>query len=168
MAVVLCITCAHPKINEIDRRLLSGESPVQLGPEYGIRVETIRRHRRRHLPWIHRCTKKPRSVQEKMAFLEYRHEVLLALAHCGEKISEPLRVLQAERILLELEMRSAHLLESHRPTIPASKDSIEQGFEIVFENGKPKTTRRAHPTPEGKTREEIRIHSPNGSPKAEV
>lgn len=102
-----------------------------------------------------------------MAYLEYRHECLLVLAHCGEKISEPLRVLQAERILLELEMRSAHLLESHRPNIPPSKDVIEHGFEITFEDGKPKTTRRAHPTAEGKTREEVRIHG-TGIAKAEV
>jgi len=154
-------------VDDINKRLLMGQSSTVLGPEYGIKVPTMRYHRRRHLPWRHRLAKRPKTIKEKMDYLEYRHECLLVLAHCGEKISEPLRVLQAERILLELEMRSAHLLESHRPIIP-SKDTIEQGFEISFEDGRPKTTRRAHPTAEGNTREEIRIHAPSGSRKAEV
>jgi hypothetical protein len=166
MGISECQTCKHPKASEINRRLLAGERSAKLGPEFGIKRSTLAYHRRHHLPWRNRSAKKPVTVQEKMEFLEYRHERLLARAACGEKIGEELRVLQAQRSLLELQMRSQHLVESHRPVL-VNKEVIADGYEISFVDGRPKTSRRAHPTAEGRTREEIRVHG-TGTTKAEV
>lgn len=45
-----CTVCAHPKKDEIDARLLSGESPEFIAKEIeGVKQGAVRRHKQKHL-----------------------------------------------------------------------------------------------------------------------
>src|ERR1700691_4662982 len=104
-----CSICAHTKGREINRRLLLGEQAQIVAAEYGFNAQTLRYHRRKHLPWRKEGIKAV-TADEKMAELEYQLGRLRALAEAGEKVDQALRVLVAQRNLLELQMRKQGFL----------------------------------------------------------
>lgn len=134
-----CRTCAHVKAREINKRLLLGEQARRVAVEYGIKPYALRYHRRWHIPWRHANAKKPETCEEKMGELEYQLGRLRALAEAGEKVDQALRVLVAQRNLLELQMRAEHLLgATHMKLFPAKTD-LDEDMTVVFENGRPRT-----------------------------
>jgi len=45
-----CVTCEHPAVETINRRLVAGEFATDLGPEYGLTPRAVIRHRSNHIP----------------------------------------------------------------------------------------------------------------------
>jgi hypothetical protein len=133
-----CATCANVKHREINRRLLLGEQAQIVAADFGIKAQTLRYHRRWHLPW-RKEGKKAVTADEKMAELEYQLGRLRALAEAGERVDQPLRVMVAQRNLLELQMRKEHLLgATHRKLFPQRED-LQEEYEVVFSGGSPRT-----------------------------
>jgi hypothetical protein len=133
-----CSICAHMKSREVNRRLLLGEQAQIVAAEYGFNAQTLRYHRRRHLPWRKEGSKAV-TADEKMVDLEYQLGRLRALAESGERVDQAVRVLVAQRNLLELQMRKqGYLGATHMKLFPAKTD-LDEDMEVIFENGRPRT-----------------------------
>src|SRR5271169_464627 len=100
-----CMICSSARVKELNRWILTGRTSGEVAQEFGFNRQTVAYHKRRHLPFRSMYAKKPETADEKMKDLGYEFARLRALAECGEKVGEQLRVLVAERNLLELLMR---------------------------------------------------------------
>ncbi len=133
-----CSVCSDPRAKEINRLLLSGRKGTDVAKEFGFVAQTMRWHRRRHLPYRNPRLPKPETVAEHLEVLQYECGRLAVLAECGEKIGPAIQALQAKRQVFELQARMAGRLDAtHQRLLPPQPMAGE--FEVVFQNGKPRT-----------------------------
>jgi hypothetical protein len=136
-----CSICSDERVKEINKRLLLGRQITTTAKEFGFNAQTMRYHRQKHLPWQRKDTPKPETTEAKLRQLEYEFARLRALAECGERVGEALRVLVAQRNLLELMLRREGQLDAtHRALVPQPADGE---FEVIFEGGRPRTVKKA-------------------------
>jgi hypothetical protein len=132
-----CLICGDVRVKEINRRLVMGGGIMATAREFGVSHWSVKTHRKKHLPWRNRLTKQPVTTDEKMEHLEYQFARLRVLASAGEKVGEELRVLVAQRNLLELQMRAEHRLgATHKRLFPPEMPEGE--YEVEFVGGKPR------------------------------
>lgn len=132
-----CTVCSSPNVKEINKRILTGRQIAETAREFGFTRGILYWHIRHHLPFRSSRAKPPETTEGKLKALEYEFARLRALAEAGEKVSEQLRVLVAERSLLELMLRKEGALDAtHRPLLP---QPLEGEFEVVFQAGRPVT-----------------------------
>ena len=112
---------------------------AEAAKEFGYRPGTLRYHKEHHLPYRPTKGRKPAlTTEDKLKDLEFEFSRLKALAEAGEKIDGPLRVLVAQRSLLELMLRKEGALDAtHRKLLPPQP--MEGEYTVIFENGKPRT-----------------------------
>jgi hypothetical protein len=135
----MCVVCVNDKVRVINRRLLMGGRTKAIAAEFGIRLQSLSWHKKRHLPWRSRFAKEPVTVEEQLAFLKLELRRLQILAECGEPIGGAIRAITARRQVLELEARLDHKLgATHRKLFPAEHD-LKEDFEVVFTGGSPRT-----------------------------
>jgi hypothetical protein len=133
-----CSICSHERAKEINLWLLRGRQMKAVVAEFGIKKDILRYHRQKHLPWRKHNTPKATTTEGKLGDLEFEFSRLKALAEAGEKVDQPLRVLVAQRSLLELMLRKEGALDAtHRKLLPPQP--MEGEFTVIFENGKPRT-----------------------------
>jgi hypothetical protein len=136
-----CSICSHERAKEINLWLLRGRQMTAVVAEFGIKKDILRYHRQKHLPWRKHNTPKATTTEGKLAELEFEFARLRALAEAGEKIDGSLRVLVAQRSLLELMLRREGLLDAtHRALIP---QPVDGDYAVVFEGGRPRTVKKA-------------------------
>src|SRR6266436_1027908 len=129
--MVRCKVCAHSKVREINRLLLTGTSCVKVAKAAGICRPTMWHHRQTCLPWRPERRPKPVTVSEKLADLEFELARLQILGECDEPVSGAIAAVNARRALLELEARLEGKLDStHRKLLTASAATGD--FEVVF------------------------------------
>lgn len=132
-----CGICSDARARQINLKLLTGARIAATAKEFGYKFGSMMHHRRHCLPWRNARTKKPETTQEKMQDLEFHLSRLRALAEAGDRVSEALRVITAQRTLLELQMRAEHRLgATHSKLFPPSPPEGE--FSVEFVNGKPR------------------------------
>src|SRR5271156_4945911 len=132
-----CSICSHEKVSEINWRILTGRQIVETAKEFGINRGNLYSHMRNHLPWrTSRRKPAPETIEEKFAELEFELSRLRALALCGEKVGEALRVVTAQRNLLELEMRKGGLLDASHKKLILNAAAPTGDVEVVYENGR--------------------------------
>ena len=136
-----CIVCCSDKARDVNRKLLMGGRARELAVEFGFRVQSLRWHKRHHLPWRSRQAKKPETIAEQLEDLKLELRRLQVLAECGASgIGPAIHAVTARRHLLELEARLDHKLgATHFKLFPKAEATGD--FEVVFENGKPRTVK---------------------------
>ena len=134
-----CSICSHPRSKEINVRILTGRQIVETATEFGINRGNLYSHMRKHIPWRSDRAKKPETVEEKLTQLEYEFARLRVLAESGEKVGEALRVLVAQRNLLELLLRKAGQLDSHHKKLILNAQQPAGDYRVEFVNGRPRT-----------------------------
>jgi transposase-like protein len=133
-----CSICSHEKAKEINRRLLVGRQVKDIAKEFGFNRQTLRYHRRRHLPW-RRENAKAVTVQEQLDELKYELRRLQFLAECGEPIGQAISAVTAQRNVLELEARLAGKLDATHRKLALNGQPIDKSYRVVFTDGVPKT-----------------------------
>ena len=133
-----CRICSSPRKGEVNKLLLNGVPMTRVAKVCGISVQAVKNHRTRHLPWRPERRPKPVTVTEKFSELEYQLERLRFLAEAGESVGGALRVLFAQKSLLELEMRVEGRLDPMNKKKMLATAPLED-IEIVFENGRPRS-----------------------------
>jgi hypothetical protein len=134
-----CRICSSQRQGQINKLLLTGTQIAEVARECGLPYQTVQNHFHKHLPWRPERRKKPETVAEKMSDLEYQYERLRLLAEAGEPVGGALRVLQAQKSLLELEMRAEGKLDPTNKKKMLAAPSADQDFEVIFTNGRPRT-----------------------------
>jgi hypothetical protein len=134
-----CMICSSVRAREVNRWLLTGRTSGEVAQEFGFNRQTVAYHKRRHLPFRSMYAKKPETIAEKLADLEYELHRLQVLGECGEKIGPAIQAATARRSLFELEARMGNLLgATHMKLFPAKTD-LDEDMEVIFENGRPRT-----------------------------
>jgi hypothetical protein len=134
-----CSICSSKEARAINVLLLTGAQIPAVAKQFGFGYQVVSSHQRKHLPWRSRKTPKPRTVEEKLEQLEYEFARLRVLAESGEKIGEALRVLVAQRNLLELLLRKEGGLDAHHKKLILNSQQPTGDYEVTFENGKMRT-----------------------------
>jgi hypothetical protein len=119
--------------------LLNGAPMAAVARACGLPVATIKNHKLNHIPYRPANYPKPLTTAEKFADLEYQLARLRCLAEAGEAVGGALKVLYAQKSLLELEMRAEGKMDpsNHKKMLAAAP--MEQEYEVVFTNGRPRT-----------------------------
>jgi hypothetical protein len=133
-----CRICSSPRKGEVNKLLLNGAPMTKVAKACGLSVQAVKNHRKRHLPWRSERRPKPVTTAEKFSELEYQLERLRFLAESGEPVGGALRVLFAQKSLLELEMRAEGRLDPMNKKKMLATAPLED-IEIVFENGRPRS-----------------------------
>jgi hypothetical protein len=134
-----CKICSSQRAGELNRQLLTGTQVSTVAKMAGLSYAAVFNHARRHLPWKSSKAPKPVTCAEKLAELEYQAARLRALAEAGQNVSQALRVLTAQRGLLELEMRAQGRLDpSNRKKLLAA-EPMDGDFRVEFVGGRAKT-----------------------------
>jgi hypothetical protein len=134
-----CRICSSLQQGQINVWLLNGMQVKRVAKACGLPEATVKNHKQKHLPWRPERAKKAETIGEKMAELEYQYERLRFLAEAGEAVGGALRVLTAQRSLLELEMRAEGRLDPMNKKKMLAAPSADQDYEVVFTNGRPRT-----------------------------
>lgn len=136
-----CSICSHKEAREINRRVLTGRQIKETAKEFKINRGTLYSHMRNHLPWRSSRAKPGVTIAEKLADLEFELRRLQILGECGEKIGPAIQAVTARRNLLELEARMAGKLDATHQKLLRGSQPIEGDYEVVFENGRPRTVK---------------------------
>jgi hypothetical protein len=119
--------------------LLNGTPMAMVARACKLPVATIKNHKLNHIPYRAANFPKPVTTAEKFADLEYQLARLRCLAEAGEAVGAALKVVYAQKSLLELEMRAEGRLDpTNKKKMLASPD-MASDYEVVFVNGRPKT-----------------------------
>jgi hypothetical protein len=136
-----CRICSSPRRGEVNKLLLNGMPMTKVARACGLSLQAVKNHRMRHLPWRPANRPKPVTTAEKFSELEYELERLRFLAEAGEPVTAALKVLYAQKSLLELSMRLEGRLDpSNHKKILASEPMGD--VEIVFTNGRPRAVEK--------------------------
>jgi hypothetical protein len=111
---------------------------VETAKEFGINRGNLYSHIRNHIPFRAR-RKRPETTEEKFEELEHELSRLRVLALCGEKVGEALRVVVAQRALLELQIRKEGGLDAHHKKLILNSRPPEGDYRVEFVNGKART-----------------------------
>jgi hypothetical protein len=130
-----CQICSSEKVKAVNVWILTGRREAATAKEFGFDPQSIRYHKRHHLPFRSRKVKKAETVEEKLGELEFELARLRVLAMSGEKVGEALRVVTAQRALFELELRMGHKVTSHRKLLPATPMDGEESYRVEFRDG---------------------------------
>jgi hypothetical protein len=133
-----CKICSSEKAKEVNRWILSGRQEKETAAQFGFDKQTIGYHKRHHLPFRSRRVKKAETVDEKFAELEFELSRLRVLALSGEKVGEALRVVIAQRNLLELEMRKEGGLDATHKKLILNAHPPAGDVEVTFQGGRVK------------------------------
>jgi hypothetical protein len=134
-----CRICASRGQGQVNVLLLNGAPMAVVARACKLPVATIKNHKLNHIPYRPANYPKPATTAEKFADLEYQLARLRCLAEAGEEVGGALKVVYAQKALLELEMRAEGRLDpsNHKKILAAP--SADQDFEVVFTNGRPRT-----------------------------
>jgi hypothetical protein len=133
-----CSICSDERAKEINRWLLTGRRGSDAAREFGFKAQTMRWHRRRHLPYRDRQGK-PETVTEKLEELTYQLARLQALAECGVRISGAITAIREQRFALELQMRFEGRLDATHRRLLRTAQPLEGDYKVEFVNGKSRT-----------------------------
>jgi hypothetical protein len=134
-----CSICSDARAREINRWLLTGRRGSDTAREFGFEAQTIRWHRRRHLPYRNPKFGKPETIHERLEELNYELARLQVLAECGEKISGAIQAVRERRAALELAMRFEGRLDATHRRLLRATQPLEGDYKVEFVNGKPRT-----------------------------
>jgi hypothetical protein len=139
-----CVICSSEKAAQVNRWLLTGRREKETAAEFGFKVQTLRWHKRRHLPWRSKRTPRPVTVMEELELMEYELRRLTVLAESGHPIGSAVQALTARRSVLELRARLEGKLDgTHRKNALAARPAGD--FEVVFSGGRAKTVEAGKP-----------------------
>jgi hypothetical protein len=133
-----CSICSHVKAKEINRRLLLGQQVPEIADEFHFNRQTLRYHRRKHLPWW-KHGRPAVTMTEQLDQLNYELRRLQILAECGEEIGRAVQAVTARRQLIELQARLGGKLDATHKKLMLNSTPIEKSYRVVFEDGVPKT-----------------------------
>jgi hypothetical protein len=136
--MAICTVCSDARAKEINRWLLTGRKGPDVAKEFGINVQILRWHRRKHLPYWNPRRPKPVTVGEELAQLKYELS-RLAMPQSGEPIGAAISAVTAKRQVLELEARLEGKLDAHHRKLILNSREPEGSYRVKFENGRART-----------------------------
>src|SRR6266436_955534 len=135
-----CRICASPQgQGQVNVLLLNGAPMAAVARTCKLPASTVKNHKLNHMPYRAANHPNPVTTVEKFADLEYQLARLRCLAEAGEAVGGALKVVYAQKSLLELEMRAEGRLDPTNKKKMLAAPSADQDFEVVFTNGRPKT-----------------------------
>ncbi|MGB7614370.1 MAG: hypothetical protein WBL56_17585 [Candidatus Acidiferrum sp.] len=119
--------------------MLHGQPTSAVAAKFGLNLWTARAHRKKCLPWRNPQVPKEEGIAAQMAELKRELWRLQLLAEAGENVSGALQVVRQRQSLLELEARTAGLLDATHKKLILNNRPPSGDFEVVFSGGRPKT-----------------------------
>jgi hypothetical protein len=134
-----CRICSSQRQGQINVWLLTGMPMARVAKACGLPVATVKNHKMLHIPYRPERRPKPITIAEQMDEIKFQLARLRCLAEAGENVTQPLKVLYAQRGMLELEMRAEGRLDPTNKKAMLAAPAMDSDLRVTFVNGRPKT-----------------------------